>query len=98
MKHTLTFYTDDSKISSIHDIDVTFLDQDGNPWRVNAKSTKMVKHITSVNDIVNNRIKELNDDRILELAAQDRAISREELGISPAQDDSGFKILPEGLL
>ena len=39
---------------------------------------------------------DISDDKMLELASQDRPITREELGIAAPQTNDGFQILNEG--
>lgn len=62
MKHTITFHTPDDKVSSIHDIKVSFYDQDGKAYSITIKSSKQDRKIISIKDIVNKRIAELNTD------------------------------------
>jgi len=57
MKHKITFSTDD-KVTSIHDIKVSFYDQDNRAYSICIPTEK--KNIISIEDIVNERLAELN--------------------------------------
>jgi hypothetical protein len=43
MKHTITFYTDDNEVKEIHDIRVTYFDQDDRVYCMNYKRSNKVK-------------------------------------------------------
>ena len=60
MRHRITFYTDDEKVESIHDIKVSFYDQKRRAYSISVKQGANEKKVVSVEDIVNKRLAELN--------------------------------------
>ena len=64
MKHTITFHTPDDQVKEIHDIRVTFLDQDDNAYFINAKASTKVEEVNNINWKIAARIKELNEGKI----------------------------------
>ena len=61
MKHTITFYTD-KEVIDIHDIRVSFLDQDDKAYFLNAKASEKVEEVNNINWKIAARIKELNGE------------------------------------
>lgn len=63
MKHTITFYTDDNEVKEIHDIRVTYFDQDGRVYCQNYKQSNRVEEVNNINSRISQRIKELNNGK-----------------------------------
>ena len=64
MKHTITFHTDDSRIKEIHNIKVSFYDQDGMAYSMSVKSGVKVENAVEIDKIIEQRLKELNNGKI----------------------------------
>jgi hypothetical protein len=62
MKHVITFYTDSNKVKGIHDIKVSFYDQDGMAYSLSIPRSEPVENFVSIEDIVNKRLAELNGE------------------------------------
>lgn len=62
MKHTITFYTDDKKIKDIHDIKVSFYDQDNMAYSMSVRHGVKVENAININNIIDQRLKELNNE------------------------------------
>lgn len=62
MKHTITFYTD-KDVTNIHDIRVSFLDQNDNAYFLNAKASNKVEKVNNINWKIAARIQELNEGK-----------------------------------
>jgi len=62
MKHTITFNTP-AEIKEIHDIRVSFLDQDDKAYFLNVKASTKVEEVNNINWKIAARIKELNEDK-----------------------------------
>ena len=65
MKHEITFYTPDDQVSEIKDIRVSFLDQDNRAYIIDCKKSEFKKKINNINQIITDRINELNEQREL---------------------------------
>lgn len=63
MKHTITFYTDDNEVKEIHDIRLTFFDQEDRVYCRNYKSSNKVEEVNNINSRISQRIKELNNGK-----------------------------------
>ncbi len=63
MKHTITFYTDDNKVKEIHDIRVTYFDQDDKVYCMNYKRSNKVNEVNNINSRISQRIEELNNGK-----------------------------------
>ena len=61
MKHTITFYTDDNEVKEIHDIRVTYFDQDDRVYCMNYKRSNKVEMVNNINSRISQRIEELNN-------------------------------------
>ena len=64
MKHTLIFYTDDNEVKEIHDIRVTYFDQDDRVYCLNYKRSNKVDKVNNINSRISQRIEELNNDKL----------------------------------
>lgn len=64
MKHTITFHTDNNKIKEIHNIKVSFYDQDGMAYSMSVKSGVKVENAVEIDKIIEQRLKELNNGKI----------------------------------
>ena len=62
MKHTITFSTP-VEIKEIHDIRVSFLDQDDKAYFLNAKASEKVEKVNNINWKIAARIQELNEGK-----------------------------------
>lgn len=62
MKHTITFSTP-VEIKEIHDIRVSFLDQDDKAYFLNAKASEKIEEVNNINWKIAARIKELNEGK-----------------------------------
>lgn len=60
MKHTITFYTDDNAVKDIRDIRVSFFDQDGKAYVLNAATSKKIEETNNISWRIAARLKELN--------------------------------------
>ena len=63
MKHTITFYTNDNEVKKIHDIRVTYFDQDDRVYCVNYKRSNKVNEVNNINSRISQRIEELNNGK-----------------------------------
>ena len=63
MKHTITFYTDNKKIKDIHDIKVSFYDQDNRIYSMSVKHGKKIENIINIDNIINERLAILNNKK-----------------------------------
>ena len=63
MKHTITFYTNDDDVKEIHDIRVTYFDQDDRVYCLNYKRSNKVDEVNNINSRISQRIEELNNDK-----------------------------------
>ena len=62
MKHTITFSTP-IEVKEIHDIRVSFLDQDGKAYFINTKAAEKVEKVNNINWKIAARIQELNEGK-----------------------------------
>ena len=62
MKHVITFYTNNKQVKSIHDIKVSFYDQDGMAYSLSIPKSDPSENFISIEDIVNRRLAELNNE------------------------------------
>ena len=64
MKHTITFHTDDNKIKEIKNIKVSFYDQDGMAYSMSVRSGVKVENAVEIDNIIEQRLKELNNEKV----------------------------------
>ena len=63
MKHTITFYTDDTRIKDIRDIKVSFYDQKNRAYSMSVKHGVKVENAIEIDKIIERRLEELNNER-----------------------------------